>query len=94
MPDTDFVTREGQGRAAWASSSPYPYCRTRLIECWFGDCTLRAHIIVVPACGTVRRTFDAVDEHSVGQQRLGWQAVPDGFARHIEAGKWSGGCRL
>lgn len=34
---------------------------------------------------TVRVTFDAEAEHSVEQQRQGWQAILDNFTRHVEA---------
>ena len=34
---------------------------------------------------TVRETFDAEDVHSAEQQRQGWQAILDNFARHVEA---------
>ena len=34
---------------------------------------------------TVRVSFDAEEEHSVEQQREGWQAILDNFATHVEA---------
>ena len=36
--------------------------------------------------GRVRivETFEAEDEHSAEQQRQGWQAILDNFARHVE----------
>lgn len=34
---------------------------------------------------TVRVTFDAEAEHPVEQQRQGWQAILDRFARHVES---------
>ena len=33
----------------------------------------------------VRETFDAENTFSVDQQRDGWQAILDNFARHVEA---------
>ena len=33
----------------------------------------------------VRETFDGEDTHSVEQQRQGWQAILDRFARHVES---------
>jgi uncharacterized protein YndB with AHSA1/START domain len=33
----------------------------------------------------VRVTFDAETEHSPEQQRQGWQAILDNFARHVES---------
>jgi hypothetical protein len=34
---------------------------------------------------TVRETFDAEDTHSIDQQREGWQAILNKFARHVSA---------
>jgi uncharacterized protein YndB with AHSA1/START domain len=34
---------------------------------------------------TVRETFEADSDHSSEQQRQGWQAILDNFARHVEA---------
>jgi uncharacterized protein YndB with AHSA1/START domain len=34
---------------------------------------------------TVRETFDAESSHSIEQQRQGWQAILNNFARHVEA---------
>ena len=34
---------------------------------------------------TVRVTFDAEGENTLEQQRQGWQAILDNFARHVEA---------
>lgn|SRR5690554_5935110 len=34
----------------------------------------------------VRVTFDSEPTHSIEQQRQGWQAILDNFARHVEAG--------
>ncbi len=33
----------------------------------------------------VRETFDAEETHSLEQQREGWQAILDRFARHVES---------
>jgi uncharacterized protein YndB with AHSA1/START domain len=35
----------------------------------------------------VRETFDAESQHDAEQQRRGWQAILDNFARHVEAKK-------
>ena len=56
-----------------------------LIECSFGDRTLRVEFVPMPGGVTVRETFDAESTHSVEQQREGWQAILDNFARHVEA---------
>jgi uncharacterized protein YndB with AHSA1/START domain len=58
-----------------------------LIECSFGDRTLQVEFSAGPAGVTVRETFDAESTHSVEQQRSGWQAILDNFARHVEGGK-------
>ena len=56
-----------------------------LIEHSFGDrkCTIE---FVTGANGVrVRVTFDAESENPVEQQRQGWQAILNNFARHVEA---------
>ena len=61
-----------------------PYER---IECEFGGRTLLVEFIPQPGKVTVRETFDAEETHSADQQRAGWQAILDRFARHVEQGK-------
>lgn len=56
----------------------------RLIECEFGGRTLRVEFIPGSDGVTVRETFDAEDIHSEEEQRAGWQAILDNFARHVE----------
>ena len=61
-----------------------------LIEYSFGD---RAGVVEFKpgADGvTVRVTFDAESEHPVEQQRQGWQAILNNFAKHVEAGQRMG----
>lgn len=55
-----------------------------LIEYAFGERT--AAVAFVPGAEgvTVRVTFDAESEHPAEQQRLGWQAILNNFARHVE----------
>lgn len=56
-----------------------------LIGYSFGD---RAGAVVfVPGTNgvTVRVTFDAESENPVEQQRQGWQAILDNFAKYVEA---------
>lgn len=56
----------------------------RLIEYAFGD---RKAVVAFEdgAAGvTVTVTFDAEDTHSEDQQRTGWQAILDSFARHVQ----------
>jgi len=58
----------------------------RLIEYEMSDGRkVRVEFIPAAASGvTVRETFDAEDTHSAEPQRLGWQAILDNFARHVE----------
>jgi uncharacterized protein YndB with AHSA1/START domain len=58
------------------------------IEYAFGDRT--AQVSFTPRLDnvTVRVTFDAETEYTEEQQRAGWQAILDNFARHVE-GKWT-----
>lgn len=55
----------------------------RLIESSFGGRELRVEFIAGDRGVTVRETFDAESTHSVEQQRQGWQAILDRFARHV-----------
>jgi len=55
-----------------------------LIEYSFGDRTAQVEFIDGAEGITVRVTFDSEDTHSVEQQRDGWQAILDNFARHVE----------
>jgi uncharacterized protein YndB with AHSA1/START domain len=57
----------------------------KLIEYTFGD---RAGVVeFVPAANgvTVRVTFDAETTHPEEQQRQGWQAILNNFAKHVVA---------
>jgi uncharacterized protein YndB with AHSA1/START domain len=55
-----------------------------LVECAFGDRTLSVQFIKAGDRVTVRETFDAEETHTAEQQRAGWQAILDRFARHVE----------
>lgn len=57
----------------------------RLIEYAFGDRTARVEFVDDAGGVTVRVAFDAEGEHSVEQQRDGWQAILNNFKRHVEA---------
>lgn len=57
----------------------------QLIECSFGDRVLRVEFVDRNGVVTVRETFDAESTHSVEQQRDGWQAILNRFARHVES---------
>jgi uncharacterized protein YndB with AHSA1/START domain len=58
----------------------------RLIECDIGGRTLVVEFTQVPGGVMVRETFDSEPTHSIEQQRQGWQAILDNFARHVERG--------
>jgi uncharacterized protein YndB with AHSA1/START domain len=57
----------------------------KLIEYSFGDRTAQVEFADGPQGAKVRVTFDSETTHSVEQQRDGWQAILDNFARHVEA---------
>jgi uncharacterized protein YndB with AHSA1/START domain len=57
----------------------------KLIEYSFGDRTAQVAFMPGPKGVTVRVTFDSESTHSIEQQRTGWQAILDNFARHVEA---------
>jgi len=59
----------------------------KLIEYKFGDRVGRVEFVDGPAGVTVTVTFDAESSHSIEQQRTGWQAILDSFARHVSGGK-------
>ena len=56
-----------------------------LIEEALGDRVLLVEFIPVKDGVIVRETFDSEPTHTVEQQRQGWQAILDKFARHVEA---------
>lgn len=55
------------------------------IEYSFGDRTGQVEFLARENGVTVRVTFDAESENSVEQQRQGWQAILNNFAKHVEA---------
>lgn len=55
-----------------------------LIEYRFGDRTGAVEFVAGANAVTVRVTFDAESENPVEQQRQGWQAILNNFARHVE----------
>ncbi len=57
------------------------------IECEFGGRLLVVEFIRTANGVTVRETFDAESTHSMEQQKAGWQAILDRFARHCEANR-------
>jgi uncharacterized protein YndB with AHSA1/START domain len=56
-----------------------------LIEYSFGARVGLVEFIAGASGVTVRVTFDAEAENSAEQQRQGWQAILNNFARHVEA---------
>lgn len=56
-----------------------------LIEYSFGDRICSVEFLTDAHGVTVRVTFDAESENSVEQQRQGWQAILNNFARYVEA---------
>jgi len=57
------------------------------IEASFGDRTMQVEFSEGPDGVIVTETFDAESTHSLEQQRQGWKAILDSFARHVEAGQ-------
>jgi uncharacterized protein YndB with AHSA1/START domain len=56
-----------------------------LIEYEFGGRQGAVEFIAGDQGVTVRSTFDAEDENPAEQQREGWQAILNSFAKHVEA---------
>lgn len=56
------------------------------IEYTFGDRHASVAFITGAHGVTVRVTFDAEQEHPVEQQRQGWQAILENFARYCKGG--------
>ena len=57
----------------------------QLIEYSFGNRVAVVEFLPDTNAVTVRVTFDAESEHPVEQQREGWQAILNNFAKHVEA---------
>lgn len=58
-----------------------------LIEYAFGERRARVEFSQGPDGVRVRVSFDSEPSHSIEQQRQGWQAILDNFARHVLAGR-------
>jgi predicted 3-demethylubiquinone-9 3-methyltransferase (glyoxalase superfamily) len=56
----------------------------KLIAYSFGDRAAEVAFHPGPSAVAVRITFDSEPTHSIEQQRSGWQAILDNFARHVE----------
>jgi uncharacterized protein YndB with AHSA1/START domain len=61
--------------------------RHQLIEYSFGDRAAQVEFSEGPKGVRLRVTFDGESTHTVEQQRDGWQAILNNFARHVEAGR-------
>lgn len=57
----------------------------KLIEYAFGDRSAKVEFIEGDKGVLVRVSFDPENEFPVEQQREGWQAILDSFARHVQA---------
>jgi uncharacterized protein YndB with AHSA1/START domain len=57
----------------------------QLIEYSFGERIGLVEFIQAKKGVTVRVSFDAETTHSVDQQRDGWQAILNNFAKHVQA---------
>ena len=55
----------------------------RLIEYSFGDRMAQVEFSEAANGVSVQVTFDSETTHPVDQQRTGWQAILDNFARHV-----------
>lgn len=56
----------------------------KLIEYSFGDRAAAVEFVDRAGAVTVTVTFDSETIHSEEQQRTGWQAILDNFARHVQ----------
>ena len=56
----------------------------KLIEYSFGDRAARVEFTTTPTGVRVGVTFDSESTHSIEQQREGWQAILNNFARYVE----------
>ncbi len=57
----------------------------KLIQYTFGPRTGEVEFLEGANGVTVRSTFDAETEHSIEQQRYGWQSILNKFAKHVES---------
>jgi uncharacterized protein YndB with AHSA1/START domain len=58
-----------------------------LMECSFGDRVMLVEFLPGQEEVTIRETFDTETTHSEEQQRQGWQAILNSFARYVETNK-------
>ena len=57
----------------------------KLIQYTFGDRSAQVDFLKDNGGIVVRVAFDAEEDHTIDQQREGWQAILDSFKRHVEA---------
>jgi uncharacterized protein YndB with AHSA1/START domain len=57
----------------------------QLIEYSFGDRMAQVTFAETPQGVVVQVTFDSEETFSIEQQRAGWQAILDNFARHLKS---------
>ncbi|MFS2160942.1 SRPBCC family protein [Pseudomonas sp. Pseusp122] len=57
----------------------------QLIEYRFGERRAQVVFAQTPAGVTVRVSFDAESQHSLEQQRQGWQSILENFKKYVEA---------
>ena len=57
----------------------------QLIEYAMGERAVSVEFIPQDKRVTVRVTFDVESTHSIDQQRDGWQAILNNFAKHVQA---------
>jgi uncharacterized protein YndB with AHSA1/START domain len=57
----------------------------KLIEFSFGDRSAQVVFTSHPSGVGVRVTFDSDPSHTIEQQRGGWQAILNNFARHVQS---------
>lgn len=62
----------------------------RLIEFSFGDRAATVEFAEKPEGVNVTVSFDPESTHSDEEQRAGWQAILDNFARYVEGGRNEG----
>lgn len=60
----------------------------QLIEYTSGERTGVVEFLKSPAGVTVRVAFDGEENHSEEQQRAGWRAILERFARHLQPSQW------
>jgi len=58
-----------------------------LIEFSFGDRAAQVEFADNPEGVSVRVTFDSEQTNSIEEQREGWQAILNNFARHVESNR-------